>query len=232
MATCRVCSATLTDDPAQVDGSYGEDRSGITLLESQVSKALGENLCTHHWTQVLEGNDNTAITLPGVADPHGAGQHSDVTRELFLPANEGHIKTGTPGDRRQYGAVKGLANSTEPNVFFTIKVPDDFVSFTKVEAIWVCVAASGNMRWKLTANYAASGEADSTHLDAPAENQTVTGGNGIINVQESANPLTLANLATGDFLGISFIRKGVSAFDTLNTDMYFFGLLFTYVAHQ
>ncbi|KKL08454.1 hypothetical protein LCGC14_2575700 [marine sediment metagenome] len=61
MATCRVCSATLTDDPSQVDGAYGEDGSGKTLLESQVSKALGENLCTHHWMQVLEGNDNTAI---------------------------------------------------------------------------------------------------------------------------------------------------------------------------
>ena len=62
MATCRVCSATLTDNSAEVNGSYGENRSGITLLESQVSKAMGESLCTYHWMQVLEGNDNTAVT--------------------------------------------------------------------------------------------------------------------------------------------------------------------------
>lgn len=61
MATCRVCSATLTDDPSQVNGPYGEDGSGKTLLESQVSKAIGGSLCTYHWMQVLEGNDNTAI---------------------------------------------------------------------------------------------------------------------------------------------------------------------------
>ena len=70
MATCTICSATLTSNPAEVNGSYGESRSGITLLESQVSKAIGENLCTHHWMQVLEGNDNTAIA--SVEDQTGA----------------------------------------------------------------------------------------------------------------------------------------------------------------
>ncbi|KKK88280.1 hypothetical protein LCGC14_2744760 [marine sediment metagenome] len=61
MATCRVCNATLTDNPAEVTPPYGEDGAGKTFLESNVSKALGESLCTNHWMQALGGNDNTAI---------------------------------------------------------------------------------------------------------------------------------------------------------------------------
>ncbi len=77
MATCRVCSATLTDNPAEINGSYGESRSGITLLESQVSKAIGESLCTYHWMQVLEGNDNTAVA--NAPQSHNVASHSDTT---------------------------------------------------------------------------------------------------------------------------------------------------------
>ena len=98
MATCRVCSATLTSNPAEVNGSYGEDGSGKTLLESQVSKALGENLCTHHWMQVLEGNDNTAIasvTDNSMADAlhrHSELSASDGTPDQSLiVAADGHI---------------------------------------------------------------------------------------------------------------------------------------------
>ncbi len=54
MAVCRVCSLTLTDDPSQV--------SETVHLESKVSLAIGESLCTDHFFQALYGNDNTAIT--------------------------------------------------------------------------------------------------------------------------------------------------------------------------
>lgn len=171
-------------------------------------------------------------TIPGVSDPHGAAQHTDVTRELFLPANEGIAFAGTPTPYASYGAVKGDANAAEPSVYFTIKVPDDFVSFTSVKALWICGVGGQNMYWQLTSHYAASGESRVLHADDPGLGVTVNGGASVMNVQAPANPLTLANLAAGDYLGLKFYRVGDNALDTLDLDMYFLGLLFTYVANQ
>lgn len=157
----------------------------------------------------------------------------DVTRELFLPANAGWIEYGSSaGFGPRYAAVKGSANAWEPGVSFAFKVPDDFVSFSSLKAVWGSLAASGNMYWVLKAYYAAAGEVYNTHADDPVKGVTATGGNGIINVQEPANPLTLASLAKGDYLGVYFDREGSSGSDTLNSDMWLLGLLFTYVAKQ
>lgn len=164
---------------------------------------------------------------------HGAAKHNNVTRELFLPANEGHIGTGDSWNLDEYGVALKLANGNGPDVFFTIKVPDDFVSFVSVKAVWESPAASGNMFWVLWALYVASGEAYDTHQDyAPVKAVTATAGAGIVNVQEPANPLTLADLAKGDYIGIDFYREGSDGLDTLDADVNFFGLLFTYVAEQ
>ncbi len=62
MATCTVCSATLTGNPASVSGRYEESASGSTLLESKLSAFLGLTLCTHHLIDLLDGNDQAAIT--------------------------------------------------------------------------------------------------------------------------------------------------------------------------
>lgn len=163
---------------------------------------------------------------------HGAAQHTDITREIFLPANEGFVDAGTPADEHGCSVVKGAANGDEPSIFLTMKVPVDFVSFTSVKAIWACSAAAGNMFWVLIASYAACGEASDTHEESPAPGVTATGGFGIINCQEPANALTLASLALGDILGLGFHREGSDVSDTLDLDMSFYGLLFTYVANQ
>ncbi|KKM79140.1 hypothetical protein LCGC14_1352860 [marine sediment metagenome] len=62
MASCTVCSATLTSNPASVSGPYGENVPNSTLLESRLSAFLGLTLCTRHFVDMIEGNDNTAIT--------------------------------------------------------------------------------------------------------------------------------------------------------------------------
>ncbi|MBA7637571.1 hypothetical protein ES703_45217 [subsurface metagenome] len=166
------------------------------------------------------------------SEVHGAAQHNDVTRELFIPANSGHVVTGSPSVRGRFGAVTGTANTDQPAVYFSIKVPDDFVSFTSLKAVWMSPAAAGNMRWAFLSDYAAPGEVYSTHGDDPAVGVTATGGADKLNVQESANPITLASLVSGDYIGIGFSRSGSHADDTLDDAMYLLGLLFTYVAEQ
>ena len=171
-------------------------------------------------------------TIPYTLEIHGAAKHTDITREIFLPANEGFVHTGTPFFVLRYAVVLGGANLDEPSIFFAMKVPDGFVSFTKVEAVWWSAAAAGNMYWRLQARYAAGGEASDIHHDSPAFGVTATGGNKIVNVQEPVNALLLANLAPGDYLGMQFQRAGADVLDTLDEDVRFLGLLFTYVANQ
>lgn len=163
---------------------------------------------------------------------HGADKHTNVTRELYLPAIGGNIYAGSPANVLLHSCVRGGANSDEPIIYLTMKVPDDFVSFTSVKALWASAATAKNMYWKLQAAYATEGEILDHHVEIPAYGATATGGLYIANVQEPANPLTLANLASGDYLGIGFYRNGVNALDTLNSEVSLIGLLFTYVAEQ
>ena len=167
------------------------------------------------------------------ANPHGPADHNDRTRTVFLPANEAYISAGTPNWADQkWAIVEGGANVDEPSLAFTMKVPDDFVSFGSIKAVWMCGAAAGNMYWLMNAAYAASGENCLIHTDTPAVGVTATGGGGIVNMQEPANPLTLANLTLGDYIGIMFHRNGAHASDTLNAVVNLFGILFTYIADQ
>jgi len=163
---------------------------------------------------------------------HGADMHTNVTRELFIPAISGHIRAGTVMYYDEYGVIQGGANLSEPWVYISFTVPDDFVSFGSLKAVWMCTAAAGNMYWYMNANYAAEGEVVDTHADSPAIGATATGGVEILNVQEPANPLTLAGLAAGDYIGLEFGRDGSNALDTLNAAMYLYGFLFTYTAEQ
>lgn len=172
-------------------------------------------------------------TIPGVSDPHGAAQHTDVTREVFLPVGKCYIVAGTEGKQGNYPRVSGGAEAIEPDVYFLLVVPPDFVSFTSVKALWsVTTGYPSNMYWRITAYYAAPGESQTTHTESPNPSITASLGNAFFNLQEPADPLTLANLATGDILGLRFVRTGSDESDTLDTSCLLYGLLFTYVANQ
>ena len=178
---------------------------------------------------ILSGGPEVVETWGAPAPAvHGAELHTDITREIFLPANEGFVEAGTPS----YYGITGGANADEPTVWLWMKVPVDFVSFTKVEAIWLSSAVAGNMYWELYAYYGACGENVSNHSDEPGRGVTATGGGDIRNCQEPANALALASLALGDYIALCFSRIGTHASDTLNDTMHLEGLLFTYVANQ
>lgn len=163
---------------------------------------------------------------------HGAAQHTDVTRELFIPVLSGWVYAGSLGQKNNMGVVSGGANSEEPRVYCGFRVPDDFVSFTSLKLVWVSAAASGNMYWSMDIDYAADGEAVETHSEDSGGGVTPTGGANIINVQTPTTPLVMADLAKGDYVGIKCWRAGSDGGDTLDTTTYFLGFLLTYVAEQ
>jgi len=172
------------------------------------------------------------VAIDNPLGEHNAVRHTDVIRELFIPAVEGFADMGNSATYGRYSLVVGGAASDAPWVMFTIRVPDDFVSFLSVKALWGSPAVSGNMYWRIIADYNAPGESPAAHSDTPAKAATATAGANLFNLQEPANPLTLSDLVKGDFLGLEFMRYGADALDTLNDSAYLYGLLFTYIAEQ
>ncbi|MBA7581704.1 hypothetical protein ES708_23613 [subsurface metagenome] len=155
-----------------------------------------------------------------------------VTKELFLPANESSIYEGLPSSWGVFGSVAGQSPDTAPWLNFALKVPDDFVSFVSLKGVWGANDATGDMYWGMFAEYGGAGEVRNIHTDYPPMGVTAIGGAQIINVQELATPLTLSNLARGDYLGIDWERDGTNPLDTLTTVVHFLGLLFTYEAER
>lgn len=199
--------------------------------------AVHAAIAAAHHARYTNGEADARIALHAVDvdahhdKVHGAAQHTNRTRTIEIPAGGGWVPIGTFGLDIMPGWW-GDSNADAPVASFLFKVPDGFVSFTKIEAKWLANVAAGNMRWKLEVQYGAAGELYATHSDTPAYGQTATGGAMIQNVQEPANPLTLANLALGDNLGIRFRREGSHALDTLDVPAYILSIIFTYVADE
>lgn len=183
---------------------------------------------------IIPKTDNVIIDnlTVGSIPEHGAEQHENVTRELFLPP-DGPTTGVIDRAFAPYNAVV-FEDAVTDALDFTLKVPDDFVSFVSVKIVWVVdgAAPTDNMYWKLDATYGTIGEDYGYHTDGPAPGITAPSADMHVNEQEPANPLTLVNLAKGDYLGITVSRYAGNALDTLNADVYILGLLFTYVAEQ
>lgn len=188
-----------------------------------------------NYVSVRDGTTRVSYTLlsgAGVAtNPHGATQHTDVTRELFIPASDDLDPNASPERISGFPVIRVIDGVVTRNAYGFL-VPDDFVAFQSVKAIWESPVAPGNMYWTMEAYYGAEGEAHNAHSDVPALGVTATAGIRILNVQESPTPLTLASLAIGDYVGIRVNRTANHGNDTIDNLVDFFGLLFTYTAEQ
>ena len=226
-----------------------------------VLKVTGDIVTAAQWNDVayynmraLKGLDGTIVLLDGVdiganeltvnsieiigadgevnaaaIEQHGAATHTNVTRELFI-GPDGYL-TGGHVNYSSYNTAP-LADTVLDALYFTFKVPDDYVSYTSIKLVWVSSGASGNIYWKLKADYAAAGQSYTTHQDNPAYGVTATGGANIINEQAPPNALTMASLALGDYVGVLAARDASDVSDTLNATVYVLGLLFTYIANE
>ena len=213
-------------------GTFGQVTLGASEFLAKKAAGVATNVTATEARAILNVADGADVTGSNPPQAHGASVHTNITREVFITAGSMGVQSGTVASRFQYDVIQGGANAAEPITRGNIKVPDDFVSFTKLELIWAASVGSGNMRWSFGSNYSASGEAANIHSDLPGEGVTAIGGSDILNVQEPANPLTLSSLASGDYLGITFFRDGAHADDTINVAPSILGFLFTYVANQ
>lgn len=176
---------------------------------------------------VAAGADVTGSNAP---QEHGDDKHTNVTREVFLTALQSYLISSSGATLLGfYGVIEAVANTTF-QCLFTMKVPLDFVSYTKIEMVWASPAASGNARIKTNAAWAAAGEVGNTHTVAGGYQPPATGGANFINITDAT--IALANLAVGDVLGFEFIWNAAHANDTLDDVSKVLGIIFTYVANQ
>jgi len=153
------------------------------------------------------------------------------TREIFLPANSA-FTDGTPAAEvggAAYGVII-LVDGATKTIYWTLKVPPDFLSLVSVKLIWISVAAAGDINLGWWAFYGAEGENRIAGSDPLAYAVDATNGANIINATN--RPLTLPALKRGDYVGIQTSRGAALAADTLNADVQVFGLLFTYIGER
>ena len=161
---------------------------------------------------------------------HGAAQHTNVTRELFIPCGMQYsggvvhiqLRTGIALD----AAVDEYA-FIEP-----FKVPDDFVSFGSLKLVWGAEAGVAGADWRCNpyCNYSANNESVTQHTDNPVALTIDCPTANRIYVTDVG--FTLANLAKGDYVGVYFNRDADHAEDTLAVDVVIVGLELSYVAEQ
>lgn len=207
--------------PLQGGTMTGELNMGNQVLSSLIDPVAAQEAATKNY------HDSTPTPLA----VHGHAKHTDRTRTLFLPPS-GVKYTGSGTTYYHMPTVYGDANVDAPWAFCSFKVPTDFVSFNSLKAVWVSPAAAGNMYWRLLSYYKAAGELVFQHWDSPVYGVTATLGANLMNVQDAPNPLSLANLAAGDYIGVMFERDGSNVADTINAAVQFHGFLFSYEADQ
>ena len=210
---------------AQLPSLTSTQRDALTAVNGMI--IYNSTLGTYQSYEASAWGNVAAQQLP---KEHGATQHTDVARELFIPAHAGWM-SGTTATYDAHQAVL-CGNAVTAGIRISFKVPDDFVSYTKLELIWICAAASGNGVFQGQADWAASGETYNTHTETMAQLTYATGGASKLNVQQFSVPVVFANLAVGDYVGLQWVRAAGHASDTLEDDVYMIGVLFTYVASQ
>ena len=115
---------------------------------------------------------------------------------------------------------------------YGFRVPDDFVSFVKIELVWFCPQppGTGNMYWRFISRLAFAGGSIVGGGTSPQMGTTPSGGCNVVNVQEPQYPGEWNNLAPGCYVGLELQRDATNELDTINDQVRILGVLFTYKA--
>lgn len=203
------------------------------LTELAATPADGDELYIRDVSEAA-ANESKRITVAnlvaaGVADPHGVGQHTDRTVTFHVPVS-GALENSTLINSFNRPVIQ-VADGVDGHGVCGLLVPTDFVSFTRIDYVWVTGATSKVVRFDPQATFGASGEDVNGTTETPGDfDVTSNATTQYINVTNSTH--TLGALAVGDYLGVRLRRLGAHANDTLADNLRFVGIDFVYVASQ
>lgn len=168
-------------------------------------------------------------SLADMVNPiHGAAYHTDVERyKFYTPQPEGPGLSGTTGNLSQHSGMN-LADAAANRAWIEFRCPDLFVSFTSFHFV-VIPSGTGDLYWRISADYAADGEPRNTHSDAAVLTTTAVTLDQITVLPDRG---ILGDLAQGDYVGTFIHRDAGNVLDTVNADVLVIGVLLGYIAEQ
>lgn len=166
---------------------------------------------------VADGADVTGSNPP---QSHGADKHTDRTRYIWL---------GTPhyftGGAEKYGIA--LDPDADELITYSFIVPMDFVSFSNLYVYYAGDVATNDVVLDITADYAATAEAQNVHSDSDTGNVITIADT---NRQRFTTAGLLASIAANDVGVITVTRDANHASDTNTGDLVINGVLIAYTA--
>jgi len=153
-------------------------------------------------------NDEVTITIASAAVP-GADQ------DIFYPAPN-------PDNYKGFYATMLLVDNASTTVRQTFYLPANWINTWSTDVI-VIPDADGNLRWGVDTNFGAvCTEEYDAHTDTIALGQTAVQNDDIECLDITA---ALTGAAAGDLVGLTFVRDGADALDTVNDDVHYIGVI-------
>ena len=168
-------------------------------------------------------------TNAGATAPEWATIDSDSianrTRTFLVPAIACYNATDVSYQNAVWRGWE-MIDAKECRCYGHFMTPADFASALTANPIFI-PAGTGNVRVQNDANYGADGQAYSTHSDSQGlDTEAVTNNQ----LDSMTTALSLASLASGDFVQLKFTRDGTDVLDTISATLYFVGWLVSYTA--
>ena len=132
----------------------------------------------------------------------------------ILVLQDGFSGEATAAQFSPYGASNIGSGTLDGAFYFTFRVPALFTSIQRAYAVFFDTAESGNLRYSVTTNWAANGEAYNLNTDSIATTTQAMTQNAMTEVDISA---AFTGIAAGDYVGLRIDRLGSDALDTLTT---------------
>jgi hypothetical protein len=170
---------------------------------------------------------------------HGAGQHTDITRTIWLGATAGKIDTATLatlGATPDITPVIAYADAATQGAMWTFLTPSDWASGAlSIQPVWspgATDAVAHTVRWAYITKLAGAG----TTITAAGTTVTWTGASaartvGVV-VYDTITSTTITPAAAGDVIRLTVRRVGADAADTYVGVVNLVGLIVTYTANQ
>jgi len=171
------------------------------------------------------GTLNLPITSAALAD----GTASNATPSL-------KVNTGTNANPKRRFVSADFDASTDEHLWFSFRMPANYLSGGAVKILWMANATSGTARWGASLGAVTPADTDTALEHAQATASTAgTAANATEARREVETSITLANLdsvAAGDFVSLCVFRDadGTSGTDDLSVDAEVFSIAFEYTS--
>ena len=159
-------------------------------------------------------------TQGAAANPVWAAPDASI-RSIWAQVHEQNSNlTNNDGD---YGTAQ-MNDGIDLTAYFSVPIPGDFNSLTKAVVV-IIPKGTGNLYWAAHTDYAADGQANTTHSETIALATLAVTNNQMKDIDIRG---ALSSIAADDRVGVAFQRDGTDANDTVGGEVHVLGLLLEY----